>query len=85
VDAAPELVPREFLETSLMVFEGDMTCCAMNHRINGVDQACDRQALLLPLLGLCVRALACDPERSDRAQAGGHACAVCAPTASGAG
>jgi hypothetical protein len=57
-------VPRGFLETSLMVFEGDMTCCSMNHRINGADQACDRQALLLPVLGLCARAMACDPERA---------------------
>jgi hypothetical protein len=54
-EQAPEPVTRDFLETGLMVFEGDMTCCAMKHVFNGREQQCDRHALLLPILGLCAR------------------------------
>jgi hypothetical protein len=66
-DHAPEPVTRKFLETSLMVFEGDMTCCAMKHMINGLEQRCDRHALLLPILGLCAcTTCACPPARAPR-------------------
>jgi len=46
------LVDNAWVETSLLVFEGEMTCCAMKHRFSGVNQPCDRLALLQPILGL---------------------------------
>lgn len=46
-----ELVPvkSDFFQESLHVFEGQLTCCRLEHK--GMS-ACDRQSLVVPLLGL---------------------------------
>ena len=50
--APPIAVDNEWLNTGLMVFEGELTCCAMKHVFNGNAQQCDRTSLLRPILGL---------------------------------
>jgi hypothetical protein len=46
-----DLVPvkNDFFQESLRVFEGQLTCCRLEHK--GMS-ACDRQSLVVPLLGL---------------------------------
>lgn len=46
-----DLVPvnTDFFQESLHVFEGQLTCCRLEHK--GMS-ACDRQSLVVPLLGL---------------------------------
>lgn len=46
-----ELVPvnNDFFQESLRVFDGQLTCCRLEHK--GMS-ACDRQSLVVPLLGL---------------------------------
>jgi hypothetical protein len=46
-----DLVPvkTDFFQESLRVFEGQLTCCRLEHK--GMS-ACDRQSLVVPLLGL---------------------------------
>ena len=46
-DLAP--VKTDFFQESLRVFEGQLTCCRLEHK--GMS-ACDRQSLVVPLLGL---------------------------------
>ena len=51
VDDASPIVPVEddFFNESLHVFNGDLTCCRLEHKGMG---ACDRQSLVTPFLGL---------------------------------
>jgi len=51
VDDASPIVPVEsdFFNESLHVFEGELTCCRLEHKGMG---ACDRQSLVIPFLGL---------------------------------
>lgn len=42
-------VENDFFIESLHVFNGDLTCCRLDHKGMG---ACDRQSLVIPLLGL---------------------------------
>lgn len=42
-------VKNDFFQESLFVFKGDLTCCRLEHK--GM-MACDRQSLVIPLLGL---------------------------------
>lgn len=42
-------VEPDFFKDSLLVFEGELTCCRLEHKGFHV---CDRQALVIPLLGL---------------------------------
>jgi hypothetical protein len=42
-------VKNDHFEESLHVFEGELTCCRLEHKGMG---ACDRQSLVIPLLGL---------------------------------
>lgn len=42
-------VENDFFIESLHVFNGDLTCCRLEHKGMG---ACDRQSLVIPLLGL---------------------------------
>ena len=42
-------VKPDFFRESLHVFDGDLTCCRLEHKGTG---ACDRQSLVIPLLGL---------------------------------
>jgi len=44
-----EPVQPDFFKDSLLVFEGELTCCRLEHK--GFHM-CDRQALVIPLLGL---------------------------------
>lgn len=51
--SAPLPVDEEWLYDGLLVFEGQLTCCELLHCANGVQRAvCDRQSLVLPILGL---------------------------------
>eukprot|EP00933_Yihiella_yeosuensis_P072017 TRINITY_DN80300_c0_g1_i1.p1 TRINITY_DN80300_c0_g1~~TRINITY_DN80300_c0_g1_i1.p1 ORF type:complete len:1058 (-),score=131.43 TRINITY_DN80300_c0_g1_i1:146-3319(-) len=51
----------EWLEQSMLVFDGDLTCCRRHHE--GMD-LCDKQRLVVPMLGLwaelCRRVDSCD-------------------------
>jgi len=51
VDKNSPIVPVEsnFFAESLHVFNGELTCCRLEHKGMG---ACDRQSLVIPLLGL---------------------------------
>ncbi len=42
-------VQQDFFKESLRVFEGELTCCRLEHKGMSV---CDRQCLVIPLLGL---------------------------------
>lgn len=42
-------VSSDFFNDSLHVFDGELTCCRLEHKGMG---ACDRQSLVIPLLGL---------------------------------
>eukprot|EP00585_Thalassiosira_rotula_P013292 CAMPEP_0196129898 /NCGR_PEP_ID=MMETSP0910-20130528/451_1 /TAXON_ID=49265 /ORGANISM="Thalassiosira rotula, Strain GSO102" /LENGTH=1075 /DNA_ID=CAMNT_0041389097 /DNA_START=439 /DNA_END=3666 /DNA_ORIENTATION=- len=44
-----EPVKGDFFQESLHVFDGELTCCRLEHKGMG---ACDRQSLVIPLLGL---------------------------------
>lgn len=44
-----EPVKNDFFVESLHVFDGELTCCRLEHKGMG---ACDRQSLVIPLLGL---------------------------------
>jgi hypothetical protein len=44
-----ELVKPDFFMESLHVFEGELTCCRLEHK---GSTHCDRQSLVIPLLGL---------------------------------
>eukprot|EP00584_Thalassiosira_punctigera_P003619 CAMPEP_0172534374 /NCGR_PEP_ID=MMETSP1067-20121228/6761_1 /TAXON_ID=265564 ORGANISM="Thalassiosira punctigera, Strain Tpunct2005C2" /NCGR_SAMPLE_ID=MMETSP1067 /ASSEMBLY_ACC=CAM_ASM_000444 /LENGTH=1089 /DNA_ID=CAMNT_0013319153 /DNA_START=394 /DNA_END=3663 /DNA_ORIENTATION=+ len=44
-----EPVKSDFFRESLHVFNGELTCCRLEHKGMG---ACDRQSLVIPLLGL---------------------------------
>ena len=44
-----EHVKNDFFLESLRVFNGELTCCRLEHKGMG---ACDRQSLVIPLLGL---------------------------------
>jgi len=60
------LVPNRFLEV-MRVFDGDFTCCRMGHP-NG--QPCDRERLMLPLLGIYdERGAWAQPSRDPRSPA----------------
>ena len=48
-------VDMDFMLKSLSVFQADMTCCRRNHE--GQDY-CDKETLVLPVLGLWFRVLA---------------------------
>lgn len=43
------VVRPDFFQESLRVFDGDLTCCRLEHK---GSPACDRQSLVVPLLGL---------------------------------
>ena len=47
--ASLEPVKTDFFIESLHVFDGDLTCCRLEHKGRG---SCDRQSLVIPLLGL---------------------------------
>jgi len=51
VDDTTPIVPVEsdFFHESLRVFDGELTCCRLEHKGMG---ACDRQSLVVPFLGL---------------------------------
>ena len=42
-------VENDFFQESLRVFDGELTCCRLEHKGMG---ACDRQSLVIPFLGL---------------------------------
>lgn len=42
-------VTSDFFTESLHVFDGELTCCRLEHKGSG---ACDRQSLVVPILGL---------------------------------
>ena len=44
-----QLPVLDFFSENLHVFNGDLTCCRLEHKGMG---ACDRQSLVIPLLGL---------------------------------
>ena len=44
-----EHVSEDFFKESMRVFEGELTCCRLEHKGMSV---CDRQCLVIPLLGL---------------------------------
>lgn len=48
-NASLEPVKNNFFIESLHVFDGELTCCRLEHKGMG---ACDRQSLVIPLLGL---------------------------------
>ena len=47
--ASLEPVKTDFFIESLHVFDGELTCCRLEHKGRG---SCDRQSLVIPLLGL---------------------------------
>ena len=51
IGSGSDLVPvnNDFFQESLHVFDGQLTCCRLEHK--GMS-ACDRQSLVVPLLGL---------------------------------
>jgi hypothetical protein len=55
---APVRIDDTWLDEGLMVFEGELTCCALNHTFRGTrgdartHSTCDREILVKPILGL---------------------------------
>lgn len=68
-DGKESLVPvqSDFFTESLHVFNGELTCCRLEHKGMG---ACDRQSLVIPLLGLYGELFRASHESKDK---GGNA------------